>query len=155
VPIVGDENRLQQVVWDLVSNALKFTPSGGRVTVDVMASRRDATLTVTDTGMGIPAKFLPHGFDKFRQADVSVTRQQGGLGPGWLSRGNRPGFTAARLKRAARARDPARPSSSGCRCPPARTAEGASAVQWPHAAWPTMYQIAMTEKGTPSSHATM
>jgi two-component system CheB/CheR fusion protein len=82
VPIVGDPNRLQQVVWNLVSNALKFTPSGGRVTVSVTASGRYATLEVRDTGMGIPAAFLPHVFDKFRQADGSFTRQQGGLGLG-------------------------------------------------------------------------
>jgi signal transduction histidine kinase len=82
VVIVGDSNRLQQVVWNLMSNALKFTPAGGKVTVGVASSDGHAELQVTDTGRGIPASFLPFVFDKFRQADASVTRQQGGLGLG-------------------------------------------------------------------------
>jgi signal transduction histidine kinase len=82
VPIVGDPHRLQQVVWNLMSNALKFTPNGGRVTVTVGRNGGDAELRVTDTGMGIPAAFLPYVFDKFRQADASFTRQHGGLGLG-------------------------------------------------------------------------
>jgi PAS domain S-box-containing protein len=82
VAIVGDPNRLQQVVWNLLSNALKFTPPGGRVTVVVGTDGGYAELRVTDTGMGIPAAFLPHVFDKFRQADASFTRQHGGLGLG-------------------------------------------------------------------------
>jgi PAS domain S-box-containing protein len=82
VVIVGDANRLQQVVWNLMSNALKFTPAGGKVTVDVGSGDGHAELQVTDTGIGIPASFLPFVFDKFRQADASVTRQQGGLGLG-------------------------------------------------------------------------
>ena len=79
---VGDANRLQQVVWNLMSNALKFTPAGGKVTVDVESIDQHAELRVSDTGIGIPASFLPFVFDKFRQADASVTRQQGGLGLG-------------------------------------------------------------------------
>ena len=82
VPIVGDPNRLQQVVWNLMSNALKFTPSGGSVTVDIAATEGHAELQVSDTGVGIPAAFLPYVFDKFRQADASTTRQHGGLGLG-------------------------------------------------------------------------
>jgi PAS domain S-box-containing protein len=82
VPIVGDPDRLQQVVWNLMSNALKFTPSGGRVTVAVGTGDGSAELRVADTGAGIPPAFLPYVFDKFRQADASFTRQHGGLGLG-------------------------------------------------------------------------
>ena len=82
VPIVGDPGRVQQVVWNLMSNAMKFTPSGGTVSVDVTAADGHAELRVTDTGAGIPAAFLPYVFDKFRQADASFTRQHGGLGLG-------------------------------------------------------------------------
>ena len=78
----GDYDRLRQVVWNLLSNALKVTPAGGRV--DVRLEHRDAqcTLTVVDTGVGIPLAFLPHVFERFRQADGSTTREQGGLGLG-------------------------------------------------------------------------
>jgi PAS domain S-box-containing protein len=82
VPIVGDENRLQQVVWNLLSNAVKFTPAGGRIGIAVSANDDTAELCVTDTGAGISAAFLPFVFDKFRQADASATRQHGGLGLG-------------------------------------------------------------------------
>ena len=82
IPISADPNRLQQVVWNLVSNAVKFTPAGGRVIVAVSGNDGFAELTVTDTGAGIPPAFLPYVFDKFRQADASFTRQHGGLGLG-------------------------------------------------------------------------
>ena len=65
-----------------MSNAMKFTPSGGTVTDDVTAADGHAELRVTDTGAGIPAAFRPYVFDKFRQADASFTRQHGGLGLG-------------------------------------------------------------------------
>src|SRR5437867_12716070 len=78
--IEGDPDRLQQVVWNLLSNAIKFTPEGGRV--DVVLERVDShlELTVRDTGKGIRSEFLPHLFERFRQADASVTRALGGLG---------------------------------------------------------------------------
>src|SRR5262249_37415642 len=82
VAVVGDATRLQQVVWNLVSNAVKFTPPGGSVTVAVEAVNDHAELKVADTGAGIPRAFLPYVFDKFRQADGSFTRQYGGLGLG-------------------------------------------------------------------------
>jgi signal transduction histidine kinase/ActR/RegA family two-component response regulator len=80
--ICGDTNRLQQVMWNLLSNAVKFTPEGG--TIRVVQERRgnEALLQVTDSGIGIPANFLPHVFDRFRQADASTTRRYGGLGLG-------------------------------------------------------------------------
>jgi PAS domain S-box-containing protein len=82
VPVVGDEGRLQQVVWNLLSNAVKFTPTGGHVRVDVTRNDGHAELRVSDNGSGIPLGFLPFVFDKFRQADGSVSRRHGGLGLG-------------------------------------------------------------------------
>ena len=79
----GDFQRLQQVVWNLLSNAIKFTPEGG--VVDVQLSEHgpgQLRLTVTDSGIGIAPEFLPHVFERFRQADGSATRQHGGLGLG-------------------------------------------------------------------------
>ncbi|WP_225410222.1 PAS domain S-box protein [Stigmatella hybrida] len=80
--VMGDAQRLQQVVWNLLSNAVKFTAKGGRI--QVLVERRDSSvdITVADTGRGIPEKFLPHVFDRFRQADGSTTRSAGGLGLG-------------------------------------------------------------------------
>ena len=80
--VSGDPTRLQQVVWNLVSNAVKFTPRGGRVSVDVTRTNENVQIAVTDSGEGIRAEFLPHVFDRFRQADASTTRRHGGLGLG-------------------------------------------------------------------------
>jgi PAS domain S-box-containing protein len=82
VDVIGDATRLQQVVWNLVSNAVKFTPPGGSVVVAVDRVDGHAQLKVADTGPGIPREFLPYVFDKFRQADGSFSRQHGGLGLG-------------------------------------------------------------------------
>jgi PAS domain S-box-containing protein len=81
-PVSGDPNRLQQVFWNLLSNAIKFTPKGGRV--QVLLERIDSHLEVSviDTGEGIDPTFLPHVFDRFRQADATTTRRHGGLGLG-------------------------------------------------------------------------
>jgi signal transduction histidine kinase/CheY-like chemotaxis protein len=78
----GDRDRLQQVVWNLLSNAIKFTPAGGAVSVSLKAENGMCELSVTDTGAGIAPSFLPHVFDRFRQADGSITREHGGLGLG-------------------------------------------------------------------------
>jgi len=78
----GDESRLQQVVRNLLSNALKFTPSGGRVDVQVRGANASAELTVSDSGSGIDPDFLPHLFERFTQAETGSTRQHGGLGLG-------------------------------------------------------------------------
>ncbi len=80
--IVGDPHRLRQVVWNLLSNAVKFTGHGGFVKVDAGRSLSSVRLTVSDTGCGIEPDFLPHVFERFRQADGSTTRQHGGLGLG-------------------------------------------------------------------------
>jgi signal transduction histidine kinase/ActR/RegA family two-component response regulator len=79
---VGDSSRLQQVVWNLFANAIKFTPSGGRIEVKVNRAGRDVQIVVSDTGQGISAAFLPYIFDRFRQADGTTTREHGGLGLG-------------------------------------------------------------------------
>jgi PAS domain S-box-containing protein len=81
-PITGDPDRLQQVVWNLVTNAVKFTPEGGQVEVRVEREATGLHLSVRDTGVGIPADFLPHVFERFRQADSTSTRAHGGLGLG-------------------------------------------------------------------------
>ncbi len=80
--IVGDETRLQQVVTNLVSNAIKFTPEHGAVTVSVAFGAETAVLRVTDTGMGIAPEFLPNVFDRFAQQGDRNTRAHGGLGLG-------------------------------------------------------------------------
>src|SRR5262245_45144158 len=81
-PVSGDAGRLQQVIWNLLSNAVKFTPRGGQVTVGVDRLSSQARIRVADSGRGIDPTFLPHIFERFRQADSSTTRSEGGLGLG-------------------------------------------------------------------------
>lgn len=81
-PVWGDITRLQQVVGNLLTNAVKFTPNEGRVTVQLNQVNRQAHLRVIDTGKGISSQFLPHVFEYFRQEDGSTTRKFGGLGLG-------------------------------------------------------------------------
>jgi signal transduction histidine kinase len=78
----GDSEWLQRVVWNLISNAIKFTPEGGRIDVELKHEDLSASIRICDTGKGIAAEFLPHIFERFRQKDSSVTRQYGGLGIG-------------------------------------------------------------------------
>ncbi|WP_434382789.1 PAS domain S-box protein [Melittangium boletus] len=80
--VMGDASRLQQVVWNLVANAVKFSPGGGGVQVRLRAEDAAVALTVQDEGPGIPEAFLPHLFERFRQLDGGTTRQHGGLGLG-------------------------------------------------------------------------
>jgi PAS domain S-box-containing protein len=81
-PVSGDPARLQQVLWNLLTNALKFTPKGGRVHVVLERVNSHLEISVHDTGSGISPDFLPYVFDRFRQADASTTREQRGLGLG-------------------------------------------------------------------------
>lgn len=81
-PISGDPNRLQQVVWNLLSNAIKFTPRDGKVQVVLQRVNSHIELIISDTGMGIRPEFLPHVFERFRQADSSSSRKHAGLGLG-------------------------------------------------------------------------
>lgn len=81
-PLRGDANRLQQVVWNLLTNAVKFTPAGGTVEVILERVGSHIEITVADSGQGISAEFLPYVFDRFRQADSSIRRQHSGLGIG-------------------------------------------------------------------------
>jgi len=80
--VLGDGGRLQQVMWNLLSNAVKFTSPSGKIAVKLDRIDNDAQITVTDTGKGIAADFLPYVFDYFRQADSTITRKFGGLGLG-------------------------------------------------------------------------
>jgi signal transduction histidine kinase/CheY-like chemotaxis protein len=81
-PVLADPDRLRQIVWNLVANAIKFTPAGGQVQVQLGLDGREVAITVTDNGVGIVTDFLPHVFDRFRQANASSTRAHGGLGLG-------------------------------------------------------------------------
>ncbi|MCY6490202.1 PAS domain S-box protein [Leptolyngbya sp. GGD] len=80
--ILGDANRLQQILTNIVTNAIKFTPNGGHVTVSLEQVGNDAAVSVTDTGQGISADFLPYIFERFRQVENSTTRSKDGLGLG-------------------------------------------------------------------------
>lgn len=80
--IKGDPARLQQVMWNLLANSIKFTPKGGLVEVQLMQVDSTVLISVRDTGEGIPQQFLPHIFDRFQQVDSTPTRQHGGLGLG-------------------------------------------------------------------------
>ena len=82
VPIYGDPERLSQVFSNLMANAIKFTPQGGRVNVNVGVHGSEACMVVKDTGRGIEADFLPHVFERFRQAETTTTRSVGGVGLG-------------------------------------------------------------------------
>jgi CheY-like chemotaxis protein/anti-sigma regulatory factor (Ser/Thr protein kinase) len=81
-PALIDHDRIQQVISNLLSNAIKFTPSGGRIEVRLERVGSAALISVSDTGIGISSEFLPHVFERFRQADGSSTRKHGGLGLG-------------------------------------------------------------------------
>ncbi len=81
-PISGDPQRLQQIIWNLLTNAIKFTPKGGSVDVQLERIESHLELVITDTGRGIEPAFLPHVFDRFLQSDSSSTRRHGGLGLG-------------------------------------------------------------------------
>jgi CheY-like chemotaxis protein len=81
-PVSGDPDRLRQILWNLCSNAVKFTERGGRVEVRLEASDDRISIIVSDTGIGIATEFLPHLFERFRQADSSIERAHGGLGLG-------------------------------------------------------------------------
>jgi signal transduction histidine kinase/CheY-like chemotaxis protein len=81
-PVFGDPNRVQQIVWNLLSNAVKFTPKGGKIDVLLQRINSHVEITISDSGIGIDLEFLPHIFERFRQADASTTRKYGGLGLG-------------------------------------------------------------------------
>ena len=110
-PVTGDFARLQQIVWNLLANAVKFTPKGGQVQVLLERVNSHVEISVIDTGIGIKPEFLPHVFDRFRQADA---RPRGGTtawGWGWPSSSISPRCTAAPSGPRAPARARERPSS--------------------------------------------
>ena len=82
VMVLGDEARIQQVIWNLLSNAAKFTPAGGRIQIQLLGHDSEVEISVSDNGEGITPDFLPYVFDRFRQADGSISRLRGGLGLG-------------------------------------------------------------------------
>ena len=82
VIVTGDPDRLRQILWNLLTNAVKFTPRHGRIDVELLHSDSSASVTVTDSGQGIPRDFLQHVFERFRQADSTTSRRHGGLGLG-------------------------------------------------------------------------
>ena len=82
VTVTGDPQRLQQVLWNLLTNATKFTPRGGRIRVELRRVNSHVEINIVDSGEGISPDFLPHVFDRFRQADASYSRKHGGLGLG-------------------------------------------------------------------------
>jgi CheY-like chemotaxis protein len=81
-PILGDPDRLQQVFWNVLSNAVKFTPRGGRIEISARRTDSSVAVVVKDSGIGVARGFLPHMFDRFRQADSTYSREHGGLGLG-------------------------------------------------------------------------
>ncbi|WP_396797548.1 sensor histidine kinase [Microcoleus sp. FACHB-1515] len=108
----GDSDRLQQIVWNLVSNAIKFTPKGGRVQVCLEQVNSHVEIAISDTGQGIEPEFVPSVFDRFRQVDSSTTRSYSGLGRSSVTWSN---CTAARFTLTVRALVGAQPSPSSCR----------------------------------------
>jgi signal transduction histidine kinase len=138
--VSGDPGRLQQVVWNLLSNAIKFTPPGGRVEVRLAHEGDAALISVKDTGEGIAPAFLPHVFERFRQADSSSTRAHGGVGLGLAivrhlveahggtvsvesdGKGKGAAFTIRLPVAGPRARPS--PGGTGLRAPPATSGEG-------------------------------
>jgi PAS domain S-box-containing protein len=96
-PVSGDADRLQQVIWNLLTNAVKFTPKHGRVQIRLERINSHIEITVSDTGKGIEPEFLPHVFDRFRQADQTSTRAMGGLGLGLAIVNQLSNSTAERL----------------------------------------------------------
>jgi PAS domain S-box-containing protein len=81
-PVRGDADRLQQVIWNLLSNAIRFTPEDGFIRIELQRSESQVELRISDNGIGIKPDFLPHMFERFTQADPSITRHSGGLGMG-------------------------------------------------------------------------
>jgi signal transduction histidine kinase len=82
IVVIGDPARIQQIVWNLVANAMKFTAADGHIDVTIAARENQAVVTVSDDGEGIAAEFLPYVFDRFRQETENATRQHSGLGIG-------------------------------------------------------------------------
>ena len=118
-PVSGDAVRLAQVFANLLSNAAKYTPPGGRVAVTGRARGREAVVRVRDNGVGIDADVLPRIFDLFVQADATLDRAEGGLGIG-LTLVDRLTAHARRPRRSVTARARARALSSWCGCPSTR-----------------------------------
>ena len=113
--VSGDHSRLQQVVWNLLSNAVKFTPRDGRIDVRVDEHDSRVEIVVTDTGIGFPASFQPHLFERFRQAESGTTRLHGGLGLGLAIAQHIVEMHGGTIGAESPAKGKARPSGLRCR----------------------------------------
>lgn len=113
----ADPARMQQVASNLLSNAVKFTPSGGQIRVRTRHLGTDVELEVTDTGIGMQKDFLPHVFERFRQAETGKARQHAGLGLGLAIAKQLVELHGGKSPRPAKARGAVRPSRCGCRSP--------------------------------------
>jgi PAS domain S-box-containing protein len=118
--VLADASRLQQVVWNLVSNAIKFTPAGGQVLLSARRSETEVVLTVSDDGVGISADFLPHVFERFRQAESNESRTHGGLGLGLAIVRQLVELHGGKVEACSAGVGAARPSRCACRCRPSR-----------------------------------
>ncbi len=101
--VSGDPSRLQQIVWNLVNNAIKFTPKGGRIEVKLQRVQSQVEINVTDNGQGVSPDLLPFLFERFRQGDAGKNRMHGGPASGWRSSSTWSSRTAVRCLQAARA----------------------------------------------------
>jgi signal transduction histidine kinase len=117
--VSGDADRLQQVIWNLLANAIKFTPEGGRVNVFIESANDHIEVRVVDTGCGISADLLPHVFERFRQAEGATTQRHTGLGLGLGIVVNWWSCTGERCMRPVPAWDTVPPSPFVCRWQPA------------------------------------
>ena len=113
--VSGDHSRLQQVVWNLLSNAVKFTPRDGRIDVRVDRTDSHVEIVVSDTGIGFPASFRPHLFERFRQAESGTTRLHGGLGLGLAIAQHIVEMHGGTIGAESAAKGRARPSGLRCR----------------------------------------
>jgi phosphoglycerate-specific signal transduction histidine kinase len=111
-----DATRIQQVFWNLLTNAIKFTPDGGLIEVVLREEEGEGVVSVRDTGRGIEPDVVPHIFDTFRQSSVADRAEQKVSDSVWQSCATWCNCMAAQSKLRARAKVAGRPSSSGCRC---------------------------------------
>jgi two-component system CheB/CheR fusion protein len=122
----GDATRIEQIAWNLLSNALKFSPRAARSGLACAGARRCAVLEVSDAGRGIAAEFLPHVFEMFKQAGSATKRGEGGLGIGLAMVKSLSELHGGRVEVESAARARARPSASSCRCTRAATSRRSS-----------------------------
>ena len=139
--VSGDPERIRQILWNLCSNAVKFTPSGGRVEVRLERVNSHVEIAVTDTGTGISREFLPHVFERFRQEDSGIGRSHGGLGLGLAISHHLMELQGGRISAASAG--PGKGSTFVLEFPTRTTTAQAGADRW-HAVTPMMPSVALT-----------